>query len=243
MSKFRILVENIIQEDGKADKARHQEAVQIYLDLTDAVNARLSKKSGSTRLYSGDEDLVYELKTPYGPLIVVLDPEINHSHVGEYFTGQNMLCIYPNEILEAEEDKDQDKPYITKDDLLYALGLAIVQRTFLHEYTHFVDEKKTKVINYPKNLNKDDQSSYLNYSREKNAFFIEWLNDFVVELYNKYGKALRYIDTNKKIDFIRSVLNNNEQFKEYFNYLNPKGKKRFMGRLYSYFTVDTPQAA
>lgn len=244
-SRFRQIVETAIKnitEDAFSDRDRYKDAIDVYLKVLNTMEPYLNTDKVITDTAEG---VNLQVDTPYGPLMVSvsLDKDVHNS--GAYYPEYNAIELNIHDIVDLSDETINMTDPITGEKnvtginakyLYKILSSRNVQDTFIHEYTHFIDDKTKYSMKKQADIYKN--SDYFNKPYERNAFYIAWLNKIVSHTYNKYGKIMKDLTPEERLNFLRNAWKEDEEFVEYYNKLEPAAKKRFMSRLYNYFSTD-----
>lgn len=244
-SRFRQIVETAIKnitEDAFSDRDRYEDANDVYLKVLNTMEPYLNTDKVITDTAEG---VNLQVDTPYGPLMVSvsLDKDVHNS--GAYYPEYNAIELNIHDIVDLSDETINMTDPITGEKnvtginakyLYKILSSRNVQDTFIHEYTHFIDDKTKYSMKKQADIYKN--SDYFNKPYERNAFYIAWLNKIVSHTYNKYGKIMKDLTPEERLNFLRNAWKEDEEFVEYYKKLKPEAKKRFMSRLYNYFSTD-----
>lgn len=244
-SRFRQIVETVIKnitEDAFSDRDRYKDAIDVYLKVLNTMEPYLNTDKVITDTAEG---VNLQVDTLYGPLMVSvsLDKDVHNS--GAYYPEYNAIELNIHDIVDLSDETINMTDPITGEKnvtginakyLYKILSSRNVQDTFIHEYTHFIDDKTKYSMKKQADIYKN--SDYFNKPYERNAFYIAWLNKIVSHTYNKYGKIMKDLTPEERLNFLRNAWKEDEEFVEYYKKLKPEAKKRFMSRLYNYFSTD-----
>ena len=267
VSRFKQIVEKayekhcILLEDAKADRALLELAFDTFDDIkkrakNKAAEVKPHLKDGMLTLDDNIEDLtLFKVDSKYGPFTLIIDSVSDGDTVKGRWQELNKTMIinlhnifgFKSESNIGIDDEDEfvddtvqsiydeksgmyvDAMYI--DDYIGYLCDSWTFRIFLHEFTHLVDHSEKKHMYQP-------NREYNDRDAEKNAWFMTKMFDVTAQLINEYGKALKDLTPEERLSFMKNKWNKDEHFMKYYNKLQPKDQKRFLSRLYSYFSTD-----
>lgn len=199
MSKFKSIVENILQEDAKADYALIKEAEVVYNMFLNKI-----KQDGEsvTNWLNKYEHAFIPPSDNYNncPSLKIYSCKSNSDYAGLWDGG--VITLDLNYLLGNSRYKKYFLNHnVTVDILLKALKLPRVKSTFLHEYQHFKyhTTDKTKDLPYKVNVKKDYHNYRLNHN-ENNSFTIQDLNHLITDF--KFKLKYKNIDINNKKDVL-----------------------------------------
>lgn len=244
-SKYRQIVETAIEnmkEDAHSDRKLFLEALDVYSKFLENVKPYLNNDEIITDTAKGTNT---QVDTEHGKLTISVSLESDAPQVGVYYPDFTAIELYIKAIYDIEDQTIKMEDPITQEEnvtginakfLYKILCSRAVQEVFIHEYTHFVDDK----VNYPmrKQASDNQKKDYYNKPYEINAHYMSWLLNIVGSTFKKYGKVMKDLTAEERLDFLKNVWKQDEDFMNYYNKLNPDTKKRFMSRLYNYFSTN-----
>ena len=262
MSEFRKIVECELAKHGyslEEDAYKDRENLLLALNTYEEIVKTCKEEIDSLNMYSKHESLnvgadyienitLFKLKSLKPELTVcfVVDLYENNKTRGEFDVESNTIYIYMNSIysdLETviESGKEYPNAVVSTDDWFSLIRSKLCQDTFVHEFQHYLDNKRGIINNSVKkisNKKKSKEIDYWNDPIETNAFYMQRLMNAANDLSKKYNKALRDMTPEERLDFIKNSWKNNRTFMLYYNKLEPKAQKRLLSRLYQYFSTD-----
>lgn len=255
MSKFRTIVEQEIKKVYQEDAYSDREDLLFALNAFENVIQGFENKIVDTRaMYTETSpQLSLELNTDAGPLVValMLDEDDKEKHTaGIYVPTGPAICIYLCNMFDLEDwdaikgtdpvTGEANVTLIPGKSILELLSKQAVQSTFVHEFQHFMDDKYKNFLKKAaaSRTTKDKDTWYWNSPHEKNAHYLAWILKIAGELYSKYGRALKDLSPIERLDFLKNEWQKHDEFMQYYNLLDAKSKKRFLARLYNYFSTD-----
>ena len=174
---------------------------------------------------------------------------------GTFNSEKNEIKIYLANIFGKEELLDEYYYYEVNDSEIWIrpydgwdlVKSRAVKATFIHEFQHYLDNtRKILKIQTLKKINDKniDDRNYFNLPYEKNAFTIETIYRLISKLirdkdYSEIEKGLTQKEQSILLNFMRNGWRNDELFMEIYDHLEPKAQKRFLSRLYQYFSTNS----
>lgn len=251
MSRFRdivnkILIEYVFEEDAFSDRQLYRDAIDVYMEVLNTIEKRVAQDPEKI-ITDVNSICSLDLNVNEQSLRVCFDFSDEEDSKGVYFPEQKVILLNLGNIFELDEFGIRMTDPITGEENVIGLKANMfnklassvhTQNTFIHEYTHFIDDTTKFAINKQADNKKNKNADYVNKDYERNAWYIAWLNKAVLNLFNKYGKAMRDLTPEERLNFVKETCWKDEEFVTYYNALTPENKKRFIGRLYNYFSTD-----
>lgn len=241
------MAENIFEEDAKSDNMLYNEANEVYKQAVDIVYKQIDTSKRKI-IYAGDSMSTAVLNCRGQILGVCFElGESTDGSLGRYDSQLKIIILYLPDLCYLDdlivktrksEISNEKQIGVKSNTFKYLLADKDVKEVFIHEYTHFVDDIQNFPMAKQHVLKKNREASYHNKDTERNAWYIEWLDAATRALTEKYKTSMDNLTSEQRLDFIKEICWKNGRFMNYYNYLTPENKKRFMRRLYNYLSSD-----
>lgn len=256
MSRFRKIVEDAISD--RRDFMHSMDMFDIYFEK---LNGQLDLDK---YYFESDLDLGVELTDENDKVSVVITfkQDENERHAaGLYHPFSSTIELILTHIFADLRDRvdikyGEDPIMLSKEmcirgsDILKLVRSNLLRGTFIHEYQHFMDDKKKKYLTKSVDKARKDKSKttqfskeytpdYYNSDHEKNAHYMSMLFSITADIVNQSKTKMASLTPEQRLEFFKDQVNRQDSpFKEYYALLNKNSQRRLLNRVYSYLTAD-----